>query len=347
MNSSRDLKINTLRGLACVLLVAYHVVGSEATNGLRIAEGIYRDLNDVLIYLRMPLFTFLSGVVYAYRPFREGVKTFLAKKARRLLLPMLTVGSVFALVQYFMPGTNASINNWLLLHIEPVAHFWFIESLFLVFLVIVVLEKSNALNTSVRWALVLLSASALYISPLGSKYFSLSGAFYLLPFFLLGMGVQRYDSFKNINNGLIVLALCTTLAAFIFIYHEWVPSYGKRTLPSFLIGSLACLCLLSFGFKSRLLASIGVYSYSIYLFHVFFTAFPRIVFGRFDIAMEIIFVTSLIAGLLGPMVLEVVLARFNSSRVLLLGKSKIKQNPQASSGHSEGAWRTLRTALVR
>ncbi|GAA4960563.1 acyltransferase [Halioxenophilus aromaticivorans] len=273
------------------------------------------------MYLRMPLFTFLSGVVYAYRPFREGVANFMQKKARRLLLPMLTVGTAFALLQAITPGTNSSISNWLLLHIQPVAHFWFIESLFLVFVLIVVLEKLNAFSSSGRWAAVFIGSAALYVSPLYSQYFSFSGFLYLLPYFLLGMGVQRYDAFKKINSGLIAVAMCATLAVLIFIYHQWVPSFGKRALPSLLLGVLACLCLLSIGFKSTLLAKIGVFSYSIYLFHVFFTAVPRIVFGKFGIDLDVVFFTSLVAGIMGPIVLELVLARFNLTRVLLLGKA--------------------------
>ena len=66
----RDLKVDTLRGIACFLLVAYHVVGGDPTAGLKINEGIVRQIVDVLVYLRMPLFVFLSGYVYAHRPIK-------------------------------------------------------------------------------------------------------------------------------------------------------------------------------------------------------------------------------------------------------------------------------------
>ena len=33
------LSIDSLRGLACILLVAFHVIGSDLSNGLKISEG--------------------------------------------------------------------------------------------------------------------------------------------------------------------------------------------------------------------------------------------------------------------------------------------------------------------
>ena len=135
------LKIDTLRGLACVLLIAYHVIGFNAETGLKLSEGALRDINDTLVFIRMPLFTFLSGLVYAFRPFSFGGQSFIYKKVRRLLFPMLSVGTIFALLQAFTPGANSNEIDWLTLHIKPVAHFWFIESLFIVFTFVLICEK--------------------------------------------------------------------------------------------------------------------------------------------------------------------------------------------------------------
>ena len=67
--SDRNTNLDTLRGLACVLLTFYHVVGLDPASGLRLPlDSHYRAFNDMLAYIRMPLFTILSGVVYAMRP---------------------------------------------------------------------------------------------------------------------------------------------------------------------------------------------------------------------------------------------------------------------------------------
>ena len=64
-------RLDTLRGLACLLLVSYHVIGGDRETGLRLPdEHIAARINDFLALVRMPLFSFLSGMVYAWRPLR-------------------------------------------------------------------------------------------------------------------------------------------------------------------------------------------------------------------------------------------------------------------------------------
>ena len=48
----------------------------------------------------------------------------------RLIVPVLTVGTLFAVVQAVVPGTNEKVTQWHLLHLLPVAHYWFLEALF-------------------------------------------------------------------------------------------------------------------------------------------------------------------------------------------------------------------------
>lgn len=326
MMDDRSLKIDTLRGLACILLVAYHIVGSDSDSGLRISEGVYRDLNDILAYIRMPLFTFLSGVVYAFWPVKSDSKVFILKKARRLLLPMLTVGTGFVLIQYFISGSNSTVENWHLIHIVPVAHFWFIESLFLIFILIVFLEKFKFLDEAKSWLIVLFLASVLHMSPLYSSYFSFSGFLYLTPFFLAGLGIQRYGLIRHINKSTALVALFLIIAIVALIFMEVLPMYGERSLPALLLGLVTCVAFMSFGLRWKMLARIGVYSYSIYLFHVFFTACSRIILNKLgEIPIEFIFIVSFLSGICGPVMVEKTLEKFNVCRVLLLGKAPIKR----------------------
>ncbi|MBV5298625.1 MAG: acyltransferase [Rhodoferax sp.] len=162
-----NLQIETLRGLACLLLVAYHMVGADPGNGLHLEDGPLRWLNDGLAYLRMPLFTFLSGLVYGMRPFAGNSRAFLLGKTRRLLVPMLVVGTVFAVLQANIAGTHAVAMPWYLLHIQPVGHFWFVESLFWVFLVIWALECRQWLQRLPASLGVLAAACVLYLTVRG------------------------------------------------------------------------------------------------------------------------------------------------------------------------------------
>lgn len=323
---NRNLKIDTLRGIACILLVAYHVIGSSPNNGLKISGGLYREINDILAYLRMPLFTFLSGVVYAYRPFQTGCVSFIKKKARRLLIPMLTVGTSFVILQSIIPGTNATIDNWYLLHIKPVAHFWFVESLFFFFILIVIFEKAKLFNNALNFSLVLLAMSFLYLSPFENEYLSLNGLVYLSPYFLLGMGLQRYSLIVGIQLPIKITIILSTIILFYLIYNGAIPMHGKRTLLALLLSFMSCIALFSSGLKSKFMAKIGVYSYSIYLFHVFFTAGSRILLNKIGISqLELFIGISFLFGIVGPIAIEFALEKTSHARMLFLGKSTSKK----------------------
>jgi fucose 4-O-acetylase-like acetyltransferase len=57
----------------------------------------------------MPLFTFISGLVYALRPVRrEHLPDFYSKKLRRLGIPLLIVAPIFFVLQAITPGTTAT-----------------------------------------------------------------------------------------------------------------------------------------------------------------------------------------------------------------------------------------------
>jgi len=315
--------IETLRGFACVLLVLYHVIGADPSDGLRVSEGVARWLNDGLAYLRMPLFTFLSGMVYGLRPFSGDSRRFLLGKCRRLLVPMLVVGTAFAVIQSLVPGTNNGITNWWLLHVEPVAHFWFLESLFWVFLLVWLLERFQLISTPGGLATACMLAAALYLTAPGGYYlFSIEGAFYLLPYFMFGMAVTR----RNLWPLMDVRGVQTVLLVLVLVA-AWqigppVPHINRRTLWVLVIGLALChLCLVP-RLEVRWLSRIGTSSYAIYLFHVFFTAATRIGLARAGLViLPLQIVLGVLAGVLGPMLIDRWASRYRWPSLLLLGKS--------------------------
>ena len=323
MKKNRDITVDTLRGIACLLLVSFHVIGSNSSNGLHISDGIYREISDLLIFIRMPLFTFLSGYIYAYRPFSSDSKKYVKGKASRLLMPMLTVGTAFAIIQLLMPGSNQSINEWYLIHIIPVGHFWFLESVFLIFILMIPLEKYQLLSTKFNFFIVFCFVTLLYLSSIELKYFAISGFIYLLPFFLFGVAVRRFDLSSFVNFKIIWLMLGVVISLVITIYMDLIVIESKRTILPLLMGCVSCFVLLNCRFKSELLAKIGIYSYSIYLFHVFFTAGSRIILSKFGVSdINLLFICSLFLGVSGAILTELIFDKYKITRLSLLGKSR-------------------------
>ena len=321
----RNQSIDTLRGLACMFLVGYHVIGGEAHQGLKVASGNYREINDVLAYLRMPLFTFLSGLVYAYRPFDSNFKHYASGKFRRLIIPMLVVGTTFAVVQSLVPGTNSSSYDFRFLHIFSVAHFWFIEALFTIFIVVALLDKYTLLANKVRFSIVFIFFCYLFMSGFEIKYFALNGVMYLFPFFLLGIAVERFSLLEILKPVVGYTLLTCVLLGLYLTYIDFITLQDKRSFAGLLIGGVFCCAILAVNLNVRFLAKIGGFSYTIYLYHVFFTAATRIFLNEIGVVdLNTVFILSLIAGISVPVFIEIVFNKTNITRLLFLGKSKIK-----------------------
>jgi hypothetical protein len=310
-----------------MFLVGYHVIGGEAHQGLKVIEGNYREVNDVLAYIRMPLFTFLSGLVYAYRPFNTGFIGYTKGKFRRLLVPMLVVGTVFIATKSIVPGTNATSFDWRYLHIISVGHYWFIEALFTIFIGVAVLEKFAFLANKTKFSIVFILSCLLFLSGFEIRYFALNGVMYLLPFFLLGVATERFSLMTVIKPSLGYLLLIGVFISLYLILSDFITLQDKRSFDGLVIGSIFCCAILAINLKINVLAKIGVFSYTIYLYHVFFTAGTRIFLNKLGLTdINIVFVLSLLAGVFLPILVEHAFNKNNTTRLLFLGKSKIKLN---------------------
>lgn len=307
---SRKLSIDTLRGLACILLVAYHVIGHDSTAGLRLPQDhVLPQSNDLLALLRMPLFSFLSGFVYAWRPYQGDTPGFVKSKVRRLIVPLLLVGTLFAVLQAHTPGANAGQYDWRLLHVVPVAHYWFLESLFIIFMLTALLEHFALLSSPARFTAIWALAALLFVANPLPVHFGLEGAGYLLPFFLLGLGSNRFG--ERLPRGKVLLAAAALVAgASLYLVLSGQPLPEKAHFAALLISAGTCVLLVRSQLQVRWLAWIGVYSFAIYLFHSMFAAATRIVLTALGVtSLPVLFSAGLTVGVAGPIVAAIVLRR--------------------------------------
>jgi len=311
------------------MLVAYHVIGADRTAGMQVGDhSIYRTAfaNGPELW-RMPMFTFLSGFVYAYRPVSLGAaRSFVAKKARRLLVPLVVVSTVAALVQSAVPSTNRPIDLheiWRI-YIWPFGVYWYLHALFLVFLVMVVLDGLGALATLSRYAVVLSAAVALFFAaPHAPGMFGLGSAIFLLPFFLWGVGVNRFGRPVAAGPGrriALVLGVVGVVATIAVLGFDVGIAHDRLSVFGLVVGLCVTLGLQTWRVTNPWLARLGAYSYAVYLFHIFGTAGARIVVRRVVDVTPVVFVVSLAGGLLVPIVIAVLARRHPWSRLLLLGE---------------------------
>ncbi|WP_016745176.1 acyltransferase family protein [Rhizorhabdus wittichii] len=319
-------RVQVTRGLACLLLVLFHVVGGKADDGLRIADAsIGRQILDVLLYVRMPLFAFISGYVYTLKPLdpaRPG--PFLQGKLRRLALPLLSVTTIFylaALARAPQPPAEAALG---LLHAYVFSYgiYWFLQAMLLIFLLLPLLERF-LLHSPVGCAAAVLAGFLLTVPAEPIDLLSINGAAFLAPFFFIGIAARRFIG--PLSPGWTLALLAILVVAFALHIHNVAtlpPHMGARrgTWLSLLIGGITPLLLVAHVPRVALLARIGHASFAIFLFHIFFIVAMRMLLraiGIEDFAIHLL--AGLAAAIAGPMLLETLLAKGKTTRRLFLG----------------------------
>lgn len=321
---SRNDSVDTMRGLACLLLVFSHSIGGmNLPNDLSIVE-----VNSTLQYLRMPMFTFLSGLVYSYRPLDiKHSSVFIQGKIRRLLIPFLFVGTVYTSIRMLAKEGRLDFLNLLYSYFYETSYLWFIQAVFLIFCLIVFLERIRAFNNICSYSIVFIFSFMFNIFNPQIDFLSLNGFFYLLPYFLFGMGVNRYmfaDKVYKLRLLFVFIPILILSLSFTGIIELGSP----RTSPiAIFLGCIFCLGLYTLRIQSQCLSRVGVYSYTIYLFHGFFTSGSRPIFHLFEI--ESIYVMVLFSTLLGvfvPILMHHALSKNSMSKLLFLGQKQKRVN---------------------
>jgi fucose 4-O-acetylase-like acetyltransferase len=330
----KNLTIETLRGIAIILIVIEHVIGSDATGGMRIEfPHLLRYIYLHSSYISMPLFTAIAGWVYALKDNAQPpFKKFVHDKAMRLLLPMVIVGTIYYLVQNIAPGTNRQyeLNQIWHIYIFPYTLYWYLPSLFIMLMIQRTIDCYRKMNTFKQW--VGWCVLALLISAVHNKgiiyhipnFFSFKGALMMLPYFFVGIATQRFSvNIYHLRKSYIVYGILAC-AGIISIEWIWFASADisaciRLLQPLTIIPTL--FLLLSLKWHSRFWVWIGSYSYSIYLFHGFFTSGVRILMKMVGVyTVNPIFTTAVILSILLPIIVDKIVSRSYWGRTLLLGK---------------------------
>ena len=136
--------------------------------------------------------------------------------------------------------------------------------------------------------------------------------------------MQRYNLINIIPRYIGYILILVVFSVLTTLHLDIINSEEKRSLLGLGLGSFFCIALFLLQTKNIPLAKIGYFSYSIYLFHVFFTAGTRIAFEKLGmINTDILFILSLTAGLTRPILIELIGNRNNVARAALLGKKAI------------------------
>lgn len=345
-------RLQTARGVACLLLVAYHVIGPNGHSGMHVADDSpWRYFTLLFHPIRMPLFTFLSGFVYAYKPVtRDGWSRFAITKLERLGIPLIVATTVTFLIlagvaEYTLAaglrGEGSDFAQMWHAYVYPYRHLWFLQALLGILAIIIVLELSGWLRTLPKFATVFaIGLAVLWISPGGGiELFSFSNVTYLFPFFLLGIAANRFRDIvfaPSARVAVIVLFVCAFVIHALSAADGYLLIANRRSLMAIAVGMTAALCTIQWLPPLRPLQWLGSYSFSIYLYHLALLSVVALGAEHLGVTSQpALFMLGLLGGMLIPVGLEHAARRSGWANLLLLGETQ-----------SRGTRRREREAIV-
>lgn len=314
--------LNSVRGLACLLVVALHVVGDEDSNGLHLPmTSGWHYMMQSIEFLRIPLFTALSGYLYAgHRASRPEFCAFWIKKTRRLVVPLIFTTMVVWWLREHAVGDRTSLLHAILFEY---GHLWYLQALLILFAGISV---ADAFFRPTAAGIVLFGLATVMVSQSGvpmTTFFGVAGAFYLAPYFLFGTLLRdRPEWLRDPQSGVMALGIIViVLAAQQFGMFGLTNEVTLLQLPAAIAGMAGVVFLLQRFPKNALLARIGSYSYTVYLWHIVASAGVRDALIKVGItSIPVLFGLSFIAAVAAPILLFHVARRIPLLSVAVTGE---------------------------
>lgn len=312
-NISRIEWVDAAKGIGIILVVYAHVARGLNKSGLY-DDNSFAIVDSIIYSFHMPLFFFLSGIFYLHTMERRGFTGTMASKLNTIIYPYI----IWSLIQGFIEVqlsayTNGTVEYSDLFAIlwQPRAHFWFLYTLFFMFIAISIILIPYFRNiVSARTALFggLVITLAIYLNRQHSPdVFALTSVSRNAVIFMAGI-VFSTIALNNTNArsiGLVSTITFILLSYTISVAHA-IPSNDLWKLSLAFSGLLAVIytCKIIPDSIDKPLAFIGKYSMIIYLLHILFGSGVRIVlskgFGIDSSFLHLILGTTI--GLIGPIV---------------------------------------------
>ena len=268
---------DALKVLAIILVVLGHIsiLYGGGSFGYLPANRFLQGLTSVIYLFHMPLFVSLSGAIYnigcergKYGQFLPFLKT----KVLRLLVPFVMVGVFFlapslVLLRLTELPLLDCIGN-ILVGGGMEKHLWYLPALFWIFLFAWLMQKCRV--SVVLWfilSVVLAVVCSLFFS---FSFLFLSNAIQYLPYFALGMMLNKYRAISN-KSILIVGIVFFTVVAIITKATDiaLLDNFCRVLLPCGIVASLVAVARMVILPKDNcILSFILNQSFPIYLFHV-------------------------------------------------------------------------------
>lgn len=309
--------LDIAKALCIVLVVVGHYNPS-------VCPDWWLAVRAVIYSFHMPLFMFISGLLFAYTWKKTSYPEFIKKKFFRLMVPYLCTSvliiGIKLLMQNVLHVTNeAAPADLLRMFWQPSAavHLWFIWALMIIFLVVPIFDSKI-------YRLILAAAALLlWLLPLNPPaIFSLDRVCGMAVFFMAGVLFCDYGGLKKWPLWLEILIIA------LFVFLETRLAIGRavagRLLPFFGIGAVLVvskwISRIIAKDKPSILMTLGKYSFIIFLFHTIFTEFAKSMLALCGITPANHFVLCLAVVIVVGLSIPILVKKYIIDRIPILSK---------------------------
>ncbi len=324
--AAQDDAVEVLRGLSILLLVLFHSVGASEA-GVAPLRWLAAAIDPFI----MPAFAFMAGYVFALRPVTlDGLPRVIRSKVMRILLPLFSAVTITLILRAAV-SRPLSPSGYLHAYFFSFEYFWFLQAIFVVFVLVACLDAAGLLSTLGRWSATVLVAWLVCGLAPGSEFFSLWGVNYLLPIFLVAHGASRFRGAvleASAARAFWWAALAVSLLLYSLARLDVAPVLdAARTGPvAMVLGTAASALFLTLRIQGlgwlKPFVVLGALSYCIYLYHGIGLSFAvkdwevaGLPMGGYGL-----FLAKVAAALLFPILFYLLIDRSTLLRKLLLGK---------------------------
>lgn len=283
----RLVYIDQLKGFAILMVVMGHVLQFS------FKEGEPSLTSQVIVSFHMPLFAFLSGLMFTTICNLRQVAMKFVKQSHKLLLPFLSFLLIYAYT--IRPEENMVVHPfklglWYLLFLWQC--YW-LTHIYDIVLLKHVINKNNKLCVcmDVVWLLVSYLTFKVAFSHLPQNINGALGIVHLYklyPFFFAGCLIKRYALFNTFFAGRRIYSDISFIL-WIVLFVISIKVYSSQTIV-LILGTLSVYPIVLWFYRNggantkcgQMLESFGRYSLEIYILHRFMTAtFDMKVFGKY------------------------------------------------------------------
>ncbi|MBN1411897.1 MAG: acyltransferase family protein [Spirochaetales bacterium] len=314
----REIWIDLVKFIACLFVALGHLFQSFHKSSIIPDSILYNYFNTAIYHFHVPLFFFCSGYLHQMH-IKKGLVAYgnnILKKLINLGVPYFTFSSITILMKFLFSGlVNSPISDNIIdaLFLNPLAPYWFLYTLFFIFLI------TPRLTGHWKIGVFLCVAIALKILCyyFNNMPFVITGVMANLIWFAMGMFIQNFKCqfIKTLKLALpvIILFIISSYVSFMFRLDDTPTSILLTIIGGSGIIFLS-LAITKTGKFHKIIIITSKYTMPIFLLHTISAAPIRILFitmGVRDITVHILF------GLIFSFMVPVLVAYVSEKTILL------------------------------